>query len=89
MSKVSGGQAIGWWFNPRTGQATAAGTFPTSDMRKLTPPAEGDWDLMLDAAAKELDPGADAHHSQSLTRGDRVLGSGKDWVSRCKVELYR
>jgi hypothetical protein len=56
LSQVSGSQATGWWFNPRNGQATAAGTFPTSGMQKLTPPAEGDWVLVLDDASKRRPP---------------------------------
>ena len=56
MSKVSGSQAEGWWFNPRNGQATAAGTFPTSGTKELTPPAEGDWVLVLDDASKRRPP---------------------------------
>jgi hypothetical protein len=59
MSKVSGAQAQGWWFDPRTGKATPAGTFPTVGTRKLTPPADGDWVLVLDdASLKRLPPGA-------------------------------
>jgi hypothetical protein len=59
MSKVSGAQTIGWWFDPRTGRATAAGTFPTSGTQELTPPAEGDWVLVLDDASKRrLPPGS-------------------------------
>jgi len=58
MSKVSGSQAVGWWFDPRNGQATTAGTFPTSGTQELTPPAEGDWILVLDDASKRrLPPG--------------------------------
>ncbi|MGA9060663.1 MAG: putative collagen-binding domain-containing protein, partial [Terracidiphilus sp.] len=53
MSKISGAQATGWWFNPRTGQATTAGTFPTSGMKEFSPPAEGDWALVLDDASKQ------------------------------------
>jgi hypothetical protein len=56
MNKVSGSHAVGWWFNPRNGQAAAAGTFPTSGTRELTPPAEGDWVLVLDDASKKLPP---------------------------------
>jgi hypothetical protein len=58
LSKVSGSQAVGWWFDPRNGQATAAGTFPTTGAQELTPPGEGDWVLVLDDASKQrLPPG--------------------------------
>ena len=59
MSKVSGAQARGWWFDPRAGKATAAGAFPTSGTREFTPPAEGDWVLVLDdASLNRLPPGS-------------------------------
>jgi len=56
MSKVSGSQAIGWWFDPRSGRATTAGTFPTNGVREFTPPEDGDWVLVLDDASKKFPP---------------------------------
>ena len=56
MTKISGKTAKAWWFNPRSGKADAAGSFPTTDTRKFTPSAEGDWVLVLDDAARELAP---------------------------------
>jgi hypothetical protein len=59
LTKVSGGQAVAWWFNPRNGEATLAGKFPTTGMKKFTPSAPGDWVLVLDDASKQLlAPGA-------------------------------
>jgi hypothetical protein len=56
MSKVSGAQAVAWWFDPRSGRATEAGAFPTTGILEFTPPAEGDWVLVLDDASKKLPP---------------------------------
>ena len=56
MSKISGPEALGWWFDPRNGRATAAGTFPTSGKHELTPPVEGDWVLVLDDASLKRQP---------------------------------
>lgn len=59
MSKISGSQAKGWWFDPRTGKASPIGEFRTEGSRQFTPPAEGDWVLMLDDASLHLPaPGA-------------------------------
>jgi hypothetical protein len=59
MSKISGSQARAWWFDPRTGKATKIGEFATSASREFTPPADGDWALVLDDASKGLPaPGA-------------------------------
>jgi hypothetical protein len=44
-----------WWFNPRSGAATAAGTFPNTEERTFTPPDAGemlDWVLVLDDESK-------------------------------------
>ena len=58
MSKVSGAQAVAWWFDPRSGRATAAGTIPTNGMREFTPQEDGDWVLVLDdASLRRLPPG--------------------------------
>jgi hypothetical protein len=54
MSKVSGTQANASWFNPRTGEATSAGSFPTRGTRQFTPPSSGDWVLVLDDSSKNL-----------------------------------
>lgn len=59
MDKVSGGSAKAWWYDPRTGQATAAGEFPTTGERKFVPPNPGelqDWVLVLDDATKGFPP---------------------------------
>lgn len=54
MSKVSGGQAKAWWFNPHEGKATVAGVFPTSGMHEFIPPTDSDWVLVLDDASIQL-----------------------------------
>jgi len=58
MNTLSGKEAAGWWFNPRTGQVNDAGKFPTVGKREFTPPADGDWVLVLDDAALNLPPPA-------------------------------
>jgi hypothetical protein len=56
LSKVSGTAAQAWWYNPRTGEADAAGKFATGAKQKFTPPAEVDWVLVLDDASQNLPP---------------------------------
>ena len=51
MSKLGGREVKAWWYDPRNGQAAAAGTYPTSGRHEFTPPGEGDWVLVLDDAA--------------------------------------
>jgi hypothetical protein len=55
MHKITGAKVRAWWFDPRTGTATDAGTFSNSGEREFTPPAKGellDWVLVLDDASK-------------------------------------
>jgi hypothetical protein len=56
LSKVAGTEVQAWWYNPRTGKADAAGRFATGAKQKFTPPAEGDWVLVLDDASQKLLP---------------------------------
>ncbi|HAB19575.1 MAG TPA: glycoside hydrolase family 140 protein [Verrucomicrobiota bacterium] len=59
MDKISGPKVKAWWFNPRTGEATAVGEFPNSGEREFNPPNPGemlDWVLVLDDAGKNYAP---------------------------------
>jgi hypothetical protein len=59
LGKIAGPRATAWWFNPRDGKATPAGTFDTSADHTFTPPDPGealDWVLVLDDAAKAFGP---------------------------------
>jgi hypothetical protein len=54
LSRICGKVAQAWWFDPRTGQAQSAGEFSASGPREFTPPAEGDWALVLDDTTRNL-----------------------------------
>ena len=54
LTKLNGGQAQEWWFNPRDGKSASLGSFPTAASQEFTPPTEGDWVLVLDNAASHL-----------------------------------
>ena len=59
MSAITGPTVKAWWFNPRTGAATAIGTFANTGERTFTPPDAGemlDWVLVLDDASKAYGP---------------------------------
>jgi hypothetical protein len=49
-SRLAGSAMTAWWYNPGTGVATLIGTYPTSGTPTFTPPASGDWVLVVDAA---------------------------------------
>lgn len=58
--KLSGQALRAWWFDPRTGKATAAGEFAKEARREFTSPEEGkDWVLVIDDARRKFPvPGA-------------------------------
>ena len=55
-TRLAGASMIAWWFNPTTGAATQIGTFATTGTQLFTPPASGDWVLVLDSATAALPP---------------------------------
>ena len=57
MDKITGPTVKAWWFNPRTGEATAIGEFPNTGEREFISPNPGeelDWVLVLDDARKNF-----------------------------------
>jgi hypothetical protein len=59
MNSIAGRGVKAWWFNPRTGEATAIGSFPNSGDREFTPPDRGemlDWVLVLDDESRKYGP---------------------------------
>lgn len=59
MTTITGPKVKAWWYNPRTGEASAIGEFPNSGEREFAPPNNGemlDWVLVLDDASKQYPP---------------------------------
>jgi len=59
LGKISGAKVQGWWYNPRSGDATEISAFDNQGEREFLPPSEGfgsDWVLVLDDAAKNFPP---------------------------------
>ncbi|MFO1499584.1 MAG: glycoside hydrolase family 140 protein [Verrucomicrobiota bacterium] len=59
LNHINGSRVNAWWFNPRTGEATAIGVYPTLGQREFVPPTPGeelDWVLVLDEAARNYGP---------------------------------
>ena len=59
MDIVRGPRVIGWWFNPRDGEATQIGEFANTGEREFISPNPGeelDWVLVLDDATRHFGP---------------------------------
>jgi hypothetical protein len=55
LQKFSGPAVRAWWYDPRTGAAKEAGTYPVGSTQSFTTPAEGpDWVLVLDDATRQF-----------------------------------
>ena len=56
MGIIAGSQVKGWWYNPRTGEASEIGIFSNSGIRSFDPPGNivrgNDWVLVLDDTDK-------------------------------------
>lgn len=55
MDVIRNGPVTGWWYNPRTGEATRIGQFPNTGTQTFVSPTPGemqDWVLVLDDASK-------------------------------------
>jgi hypothetical protein len=78
MNAVSGSRVKAWWFNPRTGQATAIGTFANTGERTFMPPDLGemlDWVLVLDDESKKFPPPGATVATTPGIRGSAVSAS--------------
>jgi len=56
MSRIAGTTANAWWYNPRSGTASAIGSYSTTGTRPFTPPDSGDWVLIVDDASQSWGP---------------------------------
>ena len=52
LSKLSGNNFRGYWFDPRTGTSTLIEAFGRENQKQFTPPSKEDWVLIVDDAAK-------------------------------------
>jgi hypothetical protein len=63
MGRIDGAKVRAWWFDPRTGTATEAGTWENAGTRRFEPPGAphpgNDWVLVLDNSGERFTrPGA-------------------------------
>ena len=59
LDQISGNRVRAWWYNPRNGEASRAGEYPTQGEQAFMPPNPGmglDWVLVLDDAARGFPP---------------------------------
>ena len=57
MERLGGKRYQAWWYDPRTGQATAIDEYPARGEQQFTPPSEGpDWVLVLDKVSQGFGP---------------------------------
>ena len=52
LGKITGSKVVATWFDPRTGQTTRIGEITEKKRQTFEPPADGDWVLVLDDAAR-------------------------------------
>jgi len=74
LSRLAGGSARAWWFNPRTAAAIAIGIYPTGAPAAFTPADGDDWVLVVDSADLNLpSPGSVAETTERRAAWKRAL----------------
>jgi len=74
--KLGAAKLKAWWYNPRDGSSTEAGTFDGDALHEFACPSEGfgsDWVLVLDDAARNFPPPG----VTSRTSGPRSSPTGR------------
>lgn len=91
IDRLAGPQVKAWWFDPRTGAATEAGTFSTREARSFTPPTSGehnDWVLVLDDASRRFPVPGDREKVELGTgRERRRLAEYREELDRFRREF--
>jgi hypothetical protein len=54
LTRITGKESHGWWYQPSTGAAEDLGIIADADSVTFNPPAAGDWLLVLDNASTNL-----------------------------------
>jgi hypothetical protein len=67
LTKISGTQTHGWWYQPSTGTVQDLSVFSDSPSKTFNPPSGGDWLLVLDDASKSLaSPGTSVKSTETF-----------------------
>ena len=64
VSKIAADEAVGYWFNPKNGEATEIGRLPASGPQEFAAPSSGvdnDWVLVLDDPRQRFGPPGQSH----------------------------
>ncbi len=73
LSKISGTQTHGWWYQPSTGNVHDLSVFNDSPSKTFTPPYAGDWLLVLDDASRALaSPGTAIKSTETASSAEPV-----------------
>ena len=78
--KLSGKTIRAWWYDPRTGSATAIGEFEKTGFHDYTPPSSGagnDWVLVLDNASKNF-----PRRARGWRRAEAGRGTGSQRIRK-------
>lgn len=92
MGKISGQKVKAWWFDPRTGQAKAIGTFAGKGAREFDPPGKknrgNDWVLVLDDASKGFAPPGSTGMGNNPAKTKLGIKGSKFTINGKKIFLF-
>jgi hypothetical protein len=85
LTKISGSQTHGWWYQPSNGSVKDLSVFNDSQSGTFIPPSDGDWILVLDDASRSLgSPGL----SLKSTEGDNSSGIDAPALQAAEPFIY-
>jgi hypothetical protein len=85
LTKISGSQTHGWWYQPSNGNVTDLSVFDDSQSGTFTPPSDGDWLLVLDDASRSLgSPGL----ALKSTEGENSSGTDAADIRKAEPFIY-
>ncbi len=70
MGRISGSNAVAWWYDPLTGTASQIGTFPTTGTQNFTSPSSQEWVLVVDDEAKNFVPPGQVEVGMAVRNAD-------------------
>jgi hypothetical protein len=73
LSKISGMGARYWWYKPSDGSVSGGAVIPISGAHQFTPPANGDWVLVIDDSSLNLPAPGTQDFPPSSPTGLRIV----------------
>ncbi len=87
LRQMSGTLVKAWWYNPRDGNATPIGSYPTTGLVNFSAPTGEDWVLVIDDSARGYGPPGETQTTTPSISVDAGLDQRISWPLSSPVQL--